>query len=30
MAEVGIPYKILLRFSTQKIFLKKSEVLGED
>ena len=30
MAEVGIPSKILLRFSTQKISLKKSEVPGED
>ena len=30
MAEAEIPYKTLLRFFTQKISLKKLEVLGED
>jgi len=29
MEEVEILYKTLLRFSIQKIFLKKLEVLGE-
>jgi len=30
MAEVEIPFKTLLKFSTEKISLKKLEVLGED